>query len=232
MLEIDHLTAGYGRAAVVRDVSLRVDRGEIVAVLGANGAGKTTMLSTAFGLLAPFSGDVRLDGVSIAGRPAHRNPVRGLSLVPEGRALAPSLSVADNIRIAGRRSTIDVFSLFPELESIRNRRVGLLSGGEQQMLAVARALVTGPSVLLVDELSFGLAPLLVTRLLTRLREMADADGLAILLVEQHVHRALEVADRAYVLSHGEIVLEAPAAELCSNPTLIAASYLGQQVGTP
>lgn len=226
MLEIDGLTAGYGGATVLRDVSLTVGQGEIVAMLGANGAGKTTLLRAVFGLLAPFRGEITMDGVSTIGRPAHRSAAAGVGFVPEGRALAPSLTVDENLRIVDKWK-VDPYRLFPELEFIRRRKVGLLSGGEQQMLAVGRALASGPSVLLVDELSFGLAPLLVGRLLARLRTMADEQGLAVLLVEQHVHHALEVADRAYVLAHGELVLHRKAEELRADPELLAAAYLGR-----
>jgi branched-chain amino acid transport system ATP-binding protein len=160
MLETVQLTAGYSGAAVVHAVSLNVAAGEIVALLGANGAGKTTTLSTIFGTLAPISGEIWFDGESIGGRPPHRNARAGIGYVPEGRALAPSLTVTENLRLVSDWK-IDPFDLFPEFGPLRSRRVGLLSGGEQQMLTVARALLRMPKLLLVDELSFGLAPIIV-----------------------------------------------------------------------
>jgi branched-chain amino acid transport system ATP-binding protein len=230
LLALDGLVAGYGELAVVRGLNLHVDEGEIVALLGPNGAGKTTTLLTSCGLLAPLGGSVRVLGKPLArGRPseAARN---GVSLVPEDRALFFDLTVHENLRVGshGRRGPVQkVFELFPELVPLSKRKAGLLSGGEQQMLAIARGLAAEPRLLVVDEMSLGLAPMIVQRLLGLLREVASRTKTAVLLVEQHVHLALTVADRAYVLSHGELALEGSAAELRTRRDLLEVSYLGE-----
>ncbi|GAA4548705.1 ABC transporter ATP-binding protein [Pseudonocardia xishanensis] len=225
VLEVQGLEAGYEGRAVVHGIDLSVGRGEIVALLGANGAGKSTTLRTVSGLLRPLGGHVRLDGVDLTGRPAHRVASAGLVLVPEGRALARGLTVEENLRLVAFPSW-DPLTLFPELGELRRRRVGLLSGGEQQMLAVARALTMSPKVLLVDELSFGLSPKVVARLLTALRELATKTGLGVLLVEQHVQQVLEVADRGCVLRQGALVADRPAADLLADRSVLEAGYLG------
>jgi branched-chain amino acid transport system ATP-binding protein len=208
------LCAGYQEIPVVRDLNLEVRRGEVVALLGPNGAGKTTTLETIAGLNRPISGRIELAGDDIGGTPAHILTRRGLALVPEGRALFPGLTVREHLR------------MLPELRKCLNRKAGLLSGGEQQMLAIGRALVTRPRLLLVDEMSLGLAPVIVERLLPILRRAASEMGAGVLFVEQHVALALEVSDRAYVLTHGRIALEGVAAELRERRDLLAASYLG------
>src|SRR5580700_2394268 len=232
-LTVRDLQAGYRGVPVVRELNLEVRPGEVVALLGPNGAGKTTTLETIAGLNRPISGTVELSGEGIGGKPAHILARRGIALVPEGRALFPGLTVHEHLRLAGgrgrgrgaagngpghrpgnRQSPEDeLLEMLPELRKCRGRKAGLLSGGEQQMLAVGRALVTRPRLLLVDEMSLGLAPVIVERLLPILRRAADELGSSVLFVEQHVALALGISDRAYVLTHGRIRLEGPAAEL-------------------
>jgi branched-chain amino acid transport system ATP-binding protein len=196
----------------------------VVALLGPNGAGKTTSLLTMAGLLPPLGGTVRLLGEPIDVRSPHRNARRGLALVTEDRSLFPGLTVRENLRLATSGRSTDVTSWFPALGQLLDRKAGLLSGGEQQQLAVARALLGRPRLLLVDEMSLGLAPLVVRDLAATLRRVVDETGVGVLLVEQHVPVALSVADRAVVLRHGEVVLEGTAADLAARPDVIHASY--------
>lgn len=229
-LEVHDLVAGYDGAPVVRGIDLAVAPGEVVALFGANGAGKTTTLSAIAGLVHVTDGDVRLDGESIVGVDAGRLARRGLALVPEDRCLFTQLSVAENLRLGARRHGGDVdvaYERFPALDALRRRAVGVLSGGEQQMVAIARALVMRPRVLLIDELSLGLAPLIVRDLLQAVRSLADGGEVAVLLVEQHVRLALDVIDRGYVLRNGQVVLSGTADELEAGGDLLAASYLGE-----
>jgi branched-chain amino acid transport system ATP-binding protein len=229
VLSITGLSTGYLGVPVVRDLDLRVDEGEVVALLGPNGAGKTTTLLTASGLVPVLKGDVQVMGTSIKGRRPHTIARLGVAHVPEDRSLFFQLSVKENLRLGtGRRKAALATALgyFPALEPLMDRRAGLLSGGEQQMLAMARALASEPRLLMVDEMSLGLAPIIVERLLPVLRQIAADTGAGVLVVEQHVNLVLEVADRAYVLSHGDLALEGPAAHLRENRHLIESSYLG------
>src|ERR1700730_12870641 len=228
-LVVRDLSAGYRGVPVVRELNLEVRPGEVVALLGPNGAGKTTTLET-------IAGTGGRSGEKGGGPPAYQLAGRGLALVPEGRALFPGLTVREHLRLAGgqrgqsRKASTRVdglLEMLPELRKCLGRKAGLLSGGEQQMLAVGRALVTRPRLLLVDEMSLGLAPVIVERLLPILRRAADELGSSVLFVEQHVALALETSDRAYVLTHGRIRLEGPAAELRERRELLAASYLGE-----
>ncbi|MFT3864334.1 MAG: ABC transporter ATP-binding protein [Solirubrobacterales bacterium] len=231
-LEITGLDAGYFGQPVVRELNLAVAPGEVVALLGANGAGKTTTLETIAGLHAPIAGTIAIDGEEVAGRPTHKLARDGVSLVPENRALFNGLTVREHLVLA-RSGDADlptdaILDMLPELEKCMGRKAGVLSGGEQQMLAVGRALVGRPRLLLVDEMSLGLAPIIVERLLPILRRVATEMGTGVLFVEQHVPLALEVADKAYVLSHGRLVLEGAAERLRGESELLRASYLGDE----
>jgi branched-chain amino acid transport system ATP-binding protein len=231
LLALEDLTAGYDSVPVVRDLNLHVDPGEVVALLGPNGAGKTTTLLTISCLLPCIEGDVKLDGDSIKGRRPHRLDQLGVAHVPEDRALFFSLTVRENLKVGsktGPEKLEKVMHYFPALAPLMDRPAGLLSGGEQQMLAMGQALVSEPKLLMVDEVSLGLAPILVERLLPILRQIATESACGVLFVEQHVNLALEVADRAYVLAHGALVLEGKASELRQNRELVESSYLGER----
>ena len=233
MLAIRNLRSGYGKIEVLHDVSLAIDRGQIVTLIGANGAGKTTLLKTISGLIRLTSGAIEFEGRSIARNPAHKIVALGLSQVPEGRAILKRMTVMDNLRMgAFTRSDRDigrdidaVFERFPALAERREQMAATLSGGEQQMLAIGRALVARPSLLLLDEPSLGLAPKFITRIFLTLREL-QKEGKTILLVEQNARQALQVADRGYVMERGRIVLSGSGQELLNMPE-VQRTYLGQ-----
>jgi ABC-type branched-subunit amino acid transport system ATPase component len=230
VLAIERLTAGYEEAPVVRELDLRVGQGEVVALLGANGAGKTTTLRAISGIVHPMEGRIEVAGrdlerMSISGRAK-----LGIAHVPETRGVFFGLTVAEHLRLGHRGERLDAeaaYRFFPALRELRDRRCGLLSGGEQQMLAVGRALARRPKLLLLDELSLGLAPLIVERLLPVVREYALETGCGVLLVEQHIQLALTVADQGYVLSYGAIVMHDRAEVLRDNRELLMASYFGE-----
>ena len=234
MLVIEGLNVSYGAVQVVHDVALEVGAGEMVALLGANGAGKTTTLRALSGLADSANGSVRLEGRELLDLPAHRIIREGVAHLPQGRELFAELSVLDNLRLGhwSRRSdeahlqaqVERVFELFPKLRERAQQAAGTMSGGEQQMLAVARALMTEPKVLLVDEASMGLAPIVVDQLFDAL-EQVNATGTSILVVEQFVAKALGHTSRAYVLAKGRVVVEGRSAELLDSPEVLGA-YLG------
>jgi branched-chain amino acid transport system ATP-binding protein len=229
LLAVRGLDAGYLGIPAVRGLSIEVRGGEVVALLGPNGAGKTTTLSTIAGLLKPIAGEIMFDGRPVGGVAADRLARDGLSMVPEDRALFYDLTARENLRLAARGESMsesEVLEMLPELEKCLGRRAGVLSGGEQQMLSLARGLMSRPRLLLVDEMSLGLAPVIVERLMPVLRRIAEELGTAVMFVEQHVPQALELADRAYVMVSGSIVLQGAAAELRQDRELLEASYLG------
>ncbi len=233
LLEIEQLDVHYGGIHALRGVNLKVEKGEVVTLIGANGAGKTTTLRAISGLVKPSGGKVKFGGETITGLAAHKIVERGLVHAPEGRGIFANMSVDENLEIGAYlrrdRAAVDkdkehALTLFPRLKERLDQNAGTLSGGEQQMLAIARALLTRPKLLLLDEPSLGLAPQIVALIFKIVRTIA-ADGTTILLVEQNAHMALKVATRAYVLEVGEIVLEGPAAKLASDDQ-IRKAYLG------
>ena len=223
LIEARSLSAGYGKMAVVHDIDLRVDAGEVVALIGANGAGKTTTLLTLAGELAPMEGEVRFLEQPTRS-PMHARCRNGLGYVTEERSVIMDMSVADNLKLAAVPPAV-AFDYFPALEKIMDRRAGLCSGGEQQMLSLARALGRHPKVLLADELSLGLAPIIVSNLLKAVRAAADERGIGVLLVEQHVRQALKIADRVYVMERGHIVLSGTSQDVVGQLDKIEAAYL-------
>jgi branched-chain amino acid transport system ATP-binding protein len=232
VLEVSALRAGYGPIEVLRGIDLTVAAGEIVALLGSNGAGKSTLNNNISGLYRPFGGTIRFDGKDIAGTPSMQIVEAGLVQVPEGRRVFPNLTVRDNLELGSYRrgkparaqNLERVLATFPRLRERLRQAAGTLSGGEQQMLAIGRGLMAAPRLLILDEPSLGLSPLLVEEMFALIRHL-NADGLAILLVEQNVMQSLTIAHRAYVLENGRIALQGPAAELAEHPGL-RKSYLG------
>lgn len=229
-LRVTDLTAGYGHAPALHGIGLHVEAGELVALLGANGAGKTTTIVSIAGQLTPMSGQIEILGRPAGGQRPHQVARLGVALVPENRGIFSQLTVAENLRLrlrSGKPAIADeVFDHFPALRPLTGRKAGLLSGGEQQMLGLGCALVSSPKLLLIDELSHGLAPVVLDRLLPVLHTIAVERQLAVLLVEQHVAAALSVADRGYVLSRGRIAAAGSAAELRAQADVLEASYLG------
>ena len=233
MLNLTNVTAGYGPFTAVWGVSLRVEAGEAVAVGGPNGAGKTTLLRVISGLIAPKAGEIAFEGHAIAGRPAYDIVGRGIAHVPEGRRIFPALTVADNLRMgaflpAARKrfaeSLARVYALFPVLAERQKQRAGSLSGGEQQMLAVGRALMSGPRLILLDEPSMGLAPVMVLRLFDLIRRVRQ-EGYTILVVEQNVRQVLKLVDRAYLLEVGRVKMEGRADTL-ADQDFVRKAYVG------
>jgi len=236
LLAVRNLVVSYGEIKAVKGIDLRIERGELVCLIGANGAGKTTTLKTLSGLLAPAAGDIVYDGESVAGLPAHALARKGISLVPEGRGIFGRLSVAENLQLGAytcndalqiRQDIERVYDLFPRLSERRKQKAGTLSGGEQQMLAIGRALMNRPKLLLLDEPSMGLAPMLVQKIFAIIKKIA-AEGVTLLLVEQNAKLALAVSDRGYVLEGGKIILADSARSLQNNPR-VRQAYLGEAI---
>jgi branched-chain amino acid transport system ATP-binding protein len=236
LLQVEHLEVAYGDVQVLWDVDLEIQAGEIVALVGSNGAGKSTLLSTISGLLAPRAGEIRFDGQSIGGADARRMVGLGITLVPEGRRLFPAMTVRDQLKLGAfmrdDRAQIEadvqrVLDPFPRLKERLDTLAGKLSGGEQQMTAIGRALMARPRLLMVDELSLGLAPVLVESLMEIIARI-NREGTSILMVEQDVQTALEVANRGYVIETGQITLSGPAAALLDDER-VKQAYLGTAV---
>jgi branched-chain amino acid transport system ATP-binding protein len=229
-LELKGITAGYGRTVVLRDLSLDVPSGQVVALLGPNGVGKTTVLRIATGLLAASQGSVLINGVDVSSRSPHERAKAGLCLIPEGRGIFRNLSVAENLRLqlppwADRGASFaPAIEAFPVLGARLNQRAGSLSGGEQQMLALARAYLSSPSIVLLDEVSMGLAPILVNSVFAAIRKLASL-GVTLLVVEQYVNRALDVADKIVLLDKGSIAFAGPASGL--DQKSLVSHYLGR-----
>ncbi len=235
LLEVSDIHVYYGKIAALKGVTLEVDDGEIVTLIGANGAGKSTTLKTISGLRPLSEGSVRFDGSDISSMPGHKRVIAGIGQAPEGRGVFPGMSVEENLLMGAytRKGNVDkdldnVYQLFPRLAERRTQAGGTLSGGEQQMVAIGRALMTEPKVLLLDEPSMGLAPMLVTQIFSIIKEI-NSRGTTVLLVEQNAQQALQLADRAYVMETGRIVKTAPAADLLDDPE-VKAAYLGGDLG--
>jgi len=237
LLELDDVEVAYGAVTALRGIRLTVDAGEIVTLLGANGAGKTTTLRTISGLLRPRSGQVVLDGELLSKIPAHQLVRRGVAHSPEGRRIFPSMSVRENLLMGAfhdrkhvSQDLEHVFGLFPRLKERISQAGGTLSGGEQQMLAIGRALMSRPRLLLLDEPSMGLAPLVVQTIFDVIAQI-NAEGVAVLLVEQNAAQALKIANRGYVLETGRVVLDGPAGDLLADDR-VRQAYLGEDVAVP
>lgn len=234
LLSVEKLSSGYGLTPVLRNVSMHVDSGEVVAVVGANGVGKSTLLRTITGLVQPSNGDIVFDGVHLAGMPAHKIVGHGLAMVPEGGRLFMFMTVQENLELGAfgptarqdlRESLDEVMELFPILRERRGQLAGSLSGGERQMCAIARALMSRPRLLMLDEPSLGLSPMMLEKVFDLVRSVAASRDLTVLLIEQNVADALEMANRAYVIEGGRIVKTGLGAELLHDPD-IQRAYLG------
>ena len=234
LLSVENVSAGYGLTAVLRDVTMHVDTGEVVSVVGANGVGKSTLLRTITGLVHPTAGQVVFDGVTLNGMPAHAVVSHGLAMVPEGGRLFPFMTVLENLELgafnpttrADERQTLDeVMELFPILGERKGQLAGSLSGGERQMCAIARALMSRPRMLMLDEPSLGLSPVMLEKVFDLIRTVVASRDLTVLLIEQNVADALEMASRAYVIEGGAIVKTGPGAALLDDPD-IQRAYLG------
>jgi branched-chain amino acid transport system ATP-binding protein len=238
-LVIEGLEAGYGAVRVLHGVSLTVENGESVVLLGSNGNGKSTLIKCVMGIVPPNAGRIRFerDGemIDLAGKSPQEIVGLGISLVPEGRRLFPALSVEENLMLGAYRAAARaklaenlafVFEVFPALEERRRQLAGSMSGGEQQMVAVARALMTEPRILLIDEPSVGLAPILVNRMIAKIKELKEARNLTVLMAEQNFNQAIKIADRGYIIVHGEIAFEGRSAAELKNNDLVKQYYLG------
>lgn len=234
MLEISGLVSGYGRISILHGIDLRVEKGELVALVGVNGAGKTTLMKTIAGLIRPTSGRIAFEGSEIAGEGAERAVAAGIALVPEGRMVFPRMTVWENLMLGGvhprarpyRETTLErIFDLFPRLAERRDQKAATMSGGEQQMLVIGRGLMAQPKLLILDEPSLGLSPLLVQETYGALRKL-NAEGLTILLAEQNVKLSLAVSTRGYVIENGKIVLTGASSDLAHDPATRKA-YLGR-----
>jgi branched-chain amino acid transport system ATP-binding protein len=235
LLKAEDLELAYGEPSVCQGISINIDRGEVVALIGANGAGKSTTLRAIAGLLMPRAGSIVFDGADITRLPSHERALRGVALVPEGRHVFPFLTVRENLELGGfrnrrdgakvRRMIGDVFDMFPRLRERSGQKAGTLSGGEQQMLALGRAMMSEPKLLCLDEPSLGLAPMVVRDIFKTIRAINEG-GTSVLLVEQNARRAFETASRGYVLQTGRIIASGPCAELAEDPRVHEA-YLGR-----
>jgi branched-chain amino acid transport system ATP-binding protein len=235
LLELDDLHVHYGKIEAIRGISVEVDEGEIVTLIGANGAGKSTTLKTISGLRSVSQGEIRFNGQVITRMPGYKRVLAGIGQAPEGRGIFPGMTVVENLNMGAyarkgdsSKELAEVYDLFPRLAERKRQAGGTLSGGEQQMLAIGRALMSKPKVLLLDEPSMGLAPLLVNQIFSIIEEINNR-GTTILLVEQNAQQALRVAHRAYVIETGQIVKSAPAADLLTDPE-VKAAYLGGDLG--
>ena len=233
LLEVKDVTSGYGDVQILWGSSLSLEKGKLTCLVGGNGVGKTTLLRTVMGLLRPWSGTVTFDGQDVSRIPAYAKAEMGLVLVPEGRQLFTDMTVYENLEMGStnkharpniRKNLERVYEMFPRLKERMNQKAGTLSGGEQQMLAVARGIMADPTILIIDELSLGLAPVLVLQLFDSLKLLRE-EGITILLVEQNVHLALAISDFGYVLAEGKVELEGPARQLIKDKH-VRAAYLG------
>ncbi len=233
MLEIRNLASGYGEVQILWDASLALQEKKLTCLVGGNGVGKTTMLRTVMGLVRPWNGSVWFDGIDVSRLPAYVKAEMGLTLVPEGRQLFTDMTVEENLEMGATnrrarpkmRQTLErVYAMFPRLQQRHAQKAGTLSGGEQQMLAVGRGIMSDPTILMVDELSLGLAPVLTLQLFQSMRQLRD-DGITVLLVEQNVQMALAISDYGYVLAEGKVEMEGPAKQLVKDQH-IRAAYLG------